>query len=155
MPEPIKRKRTRKSTAKVSDINETNGAHPEQPMPEAEAALVEHAEVPVEPWWDMSAPEQEPVALSEVDPIAAPEPAVEIYQERSLEYLLRDDDFMNQIVHAMTQSKLMDSLVEDLADKVKDALGSDLKFRRRLVNAAVSTETFTRKVVRTLVKNSG
>ena len=155
MPEPRKRKRTRKSTAKVSDINETNGAHPEQPMPEAEAASVEHAEVPVEPWWDVPAHEQEPVALSEVEPIAAPEPAMEIYQERSLEYLLRDNGFMNQIVHVMTQSKFMDSLAEDLADKLKDALASDQNFRRRLVIAAVSTEDFTRKVVRTLVEISG
>ena len=154
MPEPRKRKRTRKSTAKVSEINETNGAHPEQPMPEAEEAFVELAEVPVEPWWEEPAHEQETVALSKVEPIAAPEPAVEMYQERSLEYLLRDNGFMNQMVHVMSQSKVMDSLVEDLADKLKDALESNPEFRRRLVTAAVSTKTFRRKMVRTMASIS-
>ena len=153
MPEPMKKKRTRKST--VRDINQTNGAYSEQSAPAAEAAFVEHAEVPVEPWWEAPTHEQEPVESREVEPTNAPEPTVGIYHERGLEGLLRDNDFMNQMVHAMTQSKFMDSLVEDFADKLKDALVSDPGFRQRLVKNAVSTETFRRKVVRTMARISG
>jgi len=156
MPEPMKKKkRTRKSTARVRDINQTNGVHSEQSAPAAEAAFVEHAEVPVEPWWEAPTHEQEPVESREVEPTNAPEPTVGIYHERGLEGLLRDNDFMNQMVHAMTQSKFMDSLVEDFADKLKGALGSNPGFRRRLVKAVVSTETFRRKVVRTMARISG
>lgn len=137
MPEPRKRKRTRKSA-----------------VPAAEATFVEHAEVPVEPWWEAPAHEQEPVESSEVEPTTAPEPTAEFYPEKKLEDLLRNNGFMNQMVHAMTQSKVMDSLVEDFADKLKDALESNPEFRRRLVNAAVSTESFRRKMVRTMASIS-
>ena len=137
MPEPRKRKRTRKSAA-----------------PAAEANLVEHAEVPVEPWWEAPVHEQAPVESSEVEPITAPEPTAEINPEKKLEDLLRNNGFMNQMVHAMTQSKVMDSLVEDFADKLKDVLESNPEFRRRLVNAAVSTESFRRKMVRTMASIS-
>ena len=121
----------------------------------AEAAFVEHAEVPVEPWWEAPTHEQEPVESSEVEPSTAPEREEGIYHERGLAGLLRDNDFMNQMVHAMTQSKVMDPLVEDFADKLKDALGSNPEFRQRLVNAVASTETFRRKLVSTLARISG
>ena len=139
MPEPRKKKkRTRKSTA-----------------PAAEAAFVEHAEVPVEPRWEAPTHEQEPVESSEVEPSTAPEREEGIYHERGLVGLLRDNDFMNQMVHAMTQSRVMDPLVEDFADKLKDALGSNPEFRQRLVNAVASTDTFRRKLVRTVARISG
>ena len=144
MPEPKKRKRT---------------STPTPPAPEV--ALVEQAEVPVEPWWEAPANEQgpvesqEPVDSSEVGPTSAPEPAVEICHEMSLEGLLRDNGFMEQMVHAMTQSTVMDSLVEDFADSLKDALGNNPEFRRRLVKAAVSDETFRRRVVCTIARITG
>jgi len=138
MPDPAKKKRTRKSTA-----------------PAAAVAVVEHAEVPVEPWWEAAPQEQEPVEPSEVEPTIAPETTSGIYHEKSLESLLRDNDFMNQMVNAMTQSKVMDSLVEDVADKLKHALESNPEFRHRLVSAVVSTETFKRKLVRNMAEISG
>ena len=148
MPEPRKKNRTRKSTAKVSDINETKGTDPQPPTPAAEEALVEHAEFPAEPV------REEPVASSEVESTTAP--TVGIYHENGkVESLLRDNDFMKQIVEAMTQSKVMDTLAEDIADKLKDALGSNPEFRQRLVNAVVSTETFRRKLVGTMTRHSG
>ena len=138
MPDPAKKKRTRKSTA-----------------PAAAVAVVERAEVPVEPWWEEAPQEQGPIASSEVEPTIAPEPTAAIYQEKGIENLLRGDDFMNQMVNAMTQSKVMDSLVEDIADKLKDALESNPEFRHRLVSAVVSTETFKRKLVRNMAEISG
>ena len=138
MPEPGKKKRTRKSTA-----------------PAAKAAHVEHAEVPVEPWREAPAHEQEPAASSEVEPTTAPDRTAGINHERGLESLLHDDDFMNQMVHAMTQSKVLDTLAEDVADTLKDALERNPQFRQRLVNAVVSTEAFRRKLVGTMARISG
>ncbi len=138
MPEPGEKKRTRKSTA-----------------PAAEAAFVEHAEVPVEPWMEAPTCEQEPAALSKVEPTTAPERTAGFYHERSLESLLRDNDFMTQMVLAMTQNNVLDTLVEDLADKLKDALQSNPEFRQRLVSAVISTEAFRGKLVRTMARISG
>ena len=138
MPETGVKKRTKKSTARA-----------------AEAAYVEHAEVPVEPLREAPPHEQEPVVSSEAEPTTAPDPTAGIYHERGLESLLRDDDFINQMVHAMTQSKVLDTLVDDFADKLKDALESDPEFRQRLVNGIVSTEAFRRKLVRTMAGNRG
>ena len=156
MPEPGKKRRTRKSTSRVSKINETNGALPEQSAPAAEAPFVENAEnagIMVQPWWETPTREQ-PVESNEVELAAAPEPTVGIDGERGLEDLLRDD-FINQMVHGMTKSKVLDSLVEEFTDKLKDALAGNAEFRQRLVNAVVSTETFRSKLVRTMSRNSG
>ena len=136
MPEPGKKKRTRKSTSRARDIVKTNGVH-------------------AEPAGEAPAREQKPVASSKVKRTTAQERTVGIYHERGLEGLLRDNDFMNQMVHAMTQSKVMDTLAGDVADKLKDALGSNPEFRQRLVNAVVSTESFRRKLVRTAAGSSG
>ncbi len=138
MPEPGEKKRTRKSTA-----------------PAAGAAFVEHAEVPVEPWMEPPTCEQEPAASSKVEPTTAPERTARIYHEGSLESLLRDNDFMNQMVLAMTQTNVLDTLVEDLADKLKDALKSNPEFRQRLVSTVICTEAFRRKLVRTMATISG
>ena len=138
MPESGEKKRTRKSTA-----------------PAAGAAFVEHAEVPVEPWMEPPTCEQEPAPSSKVEPTTAPEWTTRIYHERSLESLLRDNDFMNQMVLAMTQTNVLDTLVEDLADKLKDALKSNPEFRQRLVSTVICTEAFRRKLVRTMARISG
>jgi len=70
-----------------------------------------------------------------------------IYRHKTVENLLSDDDFMNQVVLAMTQANVMDELVEEFANKVKDALGSNPEFRLRLLKAVVATETFESKLV--------
>ena len=153
MPESVKKKRTRTSKSRVRDTN-ASGAHPEPPTPAAEAASVDQAEVPMEPVWEEPAHEQEPVASTEVEPTPAAERTAGTYHESGLEGLLRDDEFINQIVQAMNQSKAMDSLAEDVAETLQDALGSNPEFQQRLVNAVVSTETFRRKLVRTIARNS-
>ena len=155
MPEPGKKKRTRKSTSRATNIKGTNGVHAEPPAPAAESAFVEAgfvepAEVAVEPAEEAPVHEQEPVVSSAVEPTTEPERTVGIYRERGIEGLLRDNGFMNEMVHAMTQSKVMDSLAEDVADKLKDSLGSNPEFRQRLVKAVVSTESFRRKMVRAM-----
>lgn len=150
MPEPRKRTRTktRTSTASVSDINETQGAHPQRTARAPEADLVEHADVPVESGSMAPIHEQKLVESSAIEPAAPPEPTVGIFHEGGIESLLHDKNFMTQFVHVMTESKAIDTLAEDFADKLNDALGNNPNFRQRLVNAVVSTETFKRKLAR-------
>ena len=135
MPESVKKKRTRTSKSRVRDIN-ASGAHPEPPTPAAEAALVEDAEVPMEPVWEEPAHEQEPVASSEVEPTPAAERTAGSYHESGLEGLLRDDEFINQLVRAMNQSKAMDSLAEEVAETLQEALGSNPEFQHSILFSA-------------------
>ncbi len=58
---------------------------------------------------------------------------------------------MDQTVLAMTQTKALNTLAGDVADKLKDALESNPEFRQRLLNAVVSTETFKRKLARKII----
>ena len=155
MPEPGKKKRTRKSTSRATEVKETNGVRPEPPAPAVEEAFVEAgfiepAEVPVEPAGEAPIQEREPVSSSEIEPTSTLERTVGVYHERGIEGLLSDNGFMDQMVHAMTQTKVMETLAEDVADKLQDALGSNPEFRQRLVKAVVSTESFRRKMVRTM-----
>ena len=70
-----------------------------------------------------------------------------IYRHKTVDNLLNDDDFMNQVVLAMTQANVVDDLVEEFANKLKEALGSNPEFRLRLLKAVVTTETFESKLV--------
>ena len=76
-----------------------------------------------------------------------------IYRHKTVENLLSDDDFMNQVVLAMTQANVMDDLVEEFANMLKDALGSNPEFRLRLLKAVVATETFESKLVSRMARN--
>ena len=70
-----------------------------------------------------------------------------IYRHKTVDNLLNDDDFMNQVVLAMTQANVVDDLVEEFANKLKEALGSNPEFRLRLLKVVVTTETFESKLV--------
>lgn len=134
MPEPGKKKRTRKSTARAAEI-----------------ALAERAEVPVEPLRDEATDHQEPAASIVVAPTTAPEQTTEISLEEGLGSLLLDNGFMDQMVLEMTQTEALKTLAADTADKIKEALERNPEFRQRLLNAVVSTETFKRKLARKII----
>ena len=51
-----------------------------------------------------------------------------IYRHKTVDNLLNDDDFMNQVVLAMTQANVVDDLVEEFANKLKEALGAIRNF---------------------------
>ena len=75
-----------------------------------------------------------------------------LIQESDVSKLLADEELMTQLVAGLVQdSATMDSLAEDIADKVQDALGDDAEVRQRLVAAAISNETFRRKLINKLI----
>ena len=75
-----------------------------------------------------------------------------LIQEADVGRLLNDGKLMDQVVSGLVEdSATMDSLADDIADKVQDALEGDTEWRRRLIDAAISNEAFKRRVVDKLI----
>ena len=75
-----------------------------------------------------------------------------LIQEADVERLMNDEKLMDQVVSGLVEdSTTMDSLADDIADKVQDALEGDSEWRHRLINAAVSNEAFKRRLVDKLI----
>ena len=75
-----------------------------------------------------------------------------LIQEADVGRLLNDEKLMDQVVTGLVEdSATMDSLADDIADKVQDALEGDTELRNRLINAAISNEAFKRRVVDKLI----
>ena len=75
-----------------------------------------------------------------------------LIQESDIGKVLQDQDLMDQVVTGLVEnSQTMDSLADDIADKVQDALGDDSELRQRLINAAMSNESFKKRVVSKLI----
>ncbi len=75
-----------------------------------------------------------------------------LIQEADVARLLSDEKLMDQVVSGLVEdSTTMDSLADDIADKVQDALEGDSEWRHRLISAAVSNEAFKRRLVDKLI----
>ena len=76
-----------------------------------------------------------------------------IIQESDVGSVLADQAFMDQVVSGLVEnSSTMDSLAEDIADKLEEAFENNADLRQRLVSAAVANEAFKRKLVNRLVE---
>ena len=76
-----------------------------------------------------------------------------IVQESDIGMVLSDQAFMEQVVSGLVEdSGTMDTLADEIADKVQDALESDSALRQRLVSAAISNEAFKQKLVSKLIE---
>ena len=74
-------------------------------------------------------------------------------QESDIGMVLADQAFMEQVVSGLVEdSGTMDTLADEIADKVQDALESDSALRQRLVSAAISNEAFKQKLVGKLIE---
>lgn len=74
-------------------------------------------------------------------------------QESDVGMVLSDQSFMEQVVTGLVaDSKTMDTLADDIADKVQDALENDAGLRQRLVSAAITNEGFKQKLVAKLIE---
>ena len=79
-----------------------------------------------------------------------------LVSESDVGRLLSDDGFMDQVVAGLVEdSTTMDSLAEDIADKVQDALEDNSELRQRLISAAVTNEAFKKKLISKLVDDLG
>ena len=75
-----------------------------------------------------------------------------LIQEADVGRLLNDEKLMAQVVSGLVEdSATMDTLADDIADKVQDALEGDTEWRNRLIDAAISNEAFKRRVVDKLI----
>ena len=75
-----------------------------------------------------------------------------LIQEADVGRLLNDEKLMDQVVSGLVEdSATMDTLADDIADKVQDALEGDTEWRHRLIDAAISNEAFKRRVVDKLI----
>lgn len=76
-----------------------------------------------------------------------------IIQESDVGTVLADQAFMEQVVAGLVEnSSTMDSLAEDIADKLEDAFENNADLRQRLVSAAIANEAFKQKLVNKLVE---
>ena len=76
-----------------------------------------------------------------------------IIQDSDVGKVLADQEFMGQVVSGLIEdSGTMDSLADDIADKVQDSLENDSDLRQRLVSAAMTNEAFKRKLVDKLIQ---
>ena len=72
----------------------------------------------------------------------------------AIERLFHDQEFMDQVITRMVGDyKTMDSLAGEFAEKLRYVLEDNQEFRQRLLKAAVSTETFRGKLIRSLVQD--
>ena len=75
-----------------------------------------------------------------------------LIQESDVERLLRDEKLMDQVAAALVEdSATMDSLANDIADKVQDAMEDDPELRQRIISAAISNEAFKKRLVSKLI----
>ena len=76
-----------------------------------------------------------------------------IIQESDVGTVLADQAFMEQVVAGLVEnSSTMDSLAEDIADKLEEAFENNADLRQRLVSAAIANEAFKQKLVNRLVE---
>ena len=76
-----------------------------------------------------------------------------LIQESDVSRLMQDQGLMDSLITGLVEdSSTMDSLADDIADKVQDALEDDSDMRQRLVAAAVSNEAFKRKLINKLIE---
>ena len=75
-----------------------------------------------------------------------------LVNESDVSKLMQDDKLMDAVVAGLVEdSQTMDTLAEDIADKVQDALSDDAELRQRLITAAISNDVFKRKLISKLI----
>ena len=75
-----------------------------------------------------------------------------LISESDVGKLMQDQELMNAVVAGLVEdSGTMDTLADDIADKVQDALSDDPELRQKLISAAISNDVFKRKLISKLV----
>jgi len=75
-----------------------------------------------------------------------------LISESDVGKLMQDEKLMDAVVAGLVEdSNTMDTLADDIADKVQDALSDDAELRQKLINAAVSNDVFKRKLISKLI----
>jgi hypothetical protein len=79
-----------------------------------------------------------------------------IVESSDVRRLLQNPELMSDIASAVAEDpSALDDLAEDIADEMEDELENDPEFRRRIIDAAMGSPDFKKKVVRKLVGDLG
>ena len=71
---------------------------------------------------------------------------VDEHNGRGVAQLLHDPEFMNLMITEMVANRTLDSVTEEIANKVSDALEESPEFGRRLIDAFMSSEVARGKI---------
>lgn len=75
-------------------------------------------------------------------------------EETDVRKLLQDPELMADIAKAVVEDpEAMDDLAEDIADKLSDEMEDDSELRRKIVQAALASPDFKKKIIRKLVED--
>ena len=75
-----------------------------------------------------------------------------LIKEGDVGKLLQDPALMDDLVKALVEdSDTMNTLADDIADKLQDALEEDPSMRKRVVEAAIGNPVFKQKIITKLV----
>jgi len=68
--------------------------------------------------------------------------------------LMQDSKLMTEIVKAVVEDPdTLDSLADDIADKLSDELEDDPELRQKIVERAIASPDFKKKIIRKLVED--
>ena len=140
MPEPRKKKRTRNQAPKPS-LNASIGNGSGGPPTSPEDAEVMEAPIPEQP-----VKTDAPIVQDDRGKV------VDEHNRRGVAQLLHDPEFMNLMITEMVANRTLDSVTEEIADKVSDALEESPEFGRRLIDAFMSSEVARGKFLRATIK---
>ena len=69
-------------------------------------------------------------------------------KDADIEKLMQNDELINEVAKGLVENPdTLDSLVDDIAEKLEDELDTNSVLRQKVVDAAVSNEEFRKKVV--------
>ncbi|HIM89176.1 MAG TPA: hypothetical protein EYM52_00410 [Dehalococcoidia bacterium] len=69
-------------------------------------------------------------------------------KDADIEKLMQNDELINEVAKGLVENPdTLDSLVDDIAEKLEDELDTNSVLRQKVVDAAVSNEQFRKKVV--------
>ena len=69
-------------------------------------------------------------------------------KDADIEKLMQNDELINEVAKGLVENPdTLDSLVDDIAEKLEDELDTNSVLRQKVVDAAVSSEQFRKKVV--------
>ena len=69
-------------------------------------------------------------------------------KDADIEKLMQNDELINEVAKGLVENPdTLDSLVDDIAEKLEDGLDTNSVLRQKVVDAAISNEQFRKKVV--------
>ena len=76
-----------------------------------------------------------------------------LIEKDDLRALLKDQDLIDEIVAKVIEDpEVLDSLAEDIADDLEDLLEDDPGFKRKVLETAMASPEFKRRIVSELIK---